>query len=340
MTQRHIKPAYAKIDAAHVLDGLFVPTSGKKREKLFVPLRKFGNCKIGFQGFDQLGAFDQSILLAVSAQLGIDGLRIEAKPKGPISQQLRKDIYKPNKAEDDGSDLRTKKTSLRSLLLDAGSKDIEGGHALQLVKDSLNRLSNAQIREIGSDGWDRRCNLLSVSFNEKTGEVFVAANPRLSQAVFRGQHVKVSLFERNLLNSQAAKILHCWLSSNIRLGKTLGNGNGAQLDTLLPHVWGIESMEKASAKVKSTRRSQLRDALNEIESATKRLGIPWVVDQTSNGLVSVSRPKELCIEDRNFDTPHELEELYEEMRELEAEADDQPDDWVSPPIEDWYSGRL
>lgn len=31
MTQQRIKPAYAKFDPAHVFDGLFVPTKGKKR---------------------------------------------------------------------------------------------------------------------------------------------------------------------------------------------------------------------------------------------------------------------------------------------------------------------
>lgn len=34
MTQQRIKPAYAKFDPAHVFDGLFVPTKGKKRGRL------------------------------------------------------------------------------------------------------------------------------------------------------------------------------------------------------------------------------------------------------------------------------------------------------------------
>ena len=51
---RAIKPAYAKLDPAHVFDGLFVPTGGKKRGKLLVEPRRFGDLEIGFQGFDQL----------------------------------------------------------------------------------------------------------------------------------------------------------------------------------------------------------------------------------------------------------------------------------------------
>ena len=60
------------------------PTKGKKRGRLFVEPRRFGDLEIGFQGFEQLGADDQSILLALSAQLGIDGLMIDDDPPGPI----------------------------------------------------------------------------------------------------------------------------------------------------------------------------------------------------------------------------------------------------------------
>ena len=222
MTQQRIKPAYAKFDPAHVFDGLFVPTKGKKRGRLYVPPRRFGDSEISFQGFEQLGADDQSILLAVSAQLGIDGLMIEAKPPGEIGQQLRLALDFDN---DDGRPLKTKKTSLRSLLIDAGYNGPDSGAALARIKESLNRMGNAQIREINhATGWDYRCNLLSSRFNHKTGEIFVAVNPRLTGAVFREQHVKVSLFERNELESEVAKLLHCWLCSNIRLGRSLGNG--------------------------------------------------------------------------------------------------------------------
>ena len=46
MTQQRIKPAYAKFDPAHVFDGLFVPTKGKKRGRLYVPPRRFGDSEI------------------------------------------------------------------------------------------------------------------------------------------------------------------------------------------------------------------------------------------------------------------------------------------------------
>ena len=323
MTQQRIKPAYAKFDPAHVFDGLFVPTNGKKRGRLFVKPRRFGDLEIGFQGFEQLGADDQSILLALSAQLGIDGLMIDDDPPGPIAKQLRLDLKFKN---DDGALLASKRTSLRSLLIDAGHNP---NTSTEKAKESLNRLNNVQIREINhATGWERACNLISASFNHKTGEVYVAANPRLTGAVFRGQHVKVSLFERNELESEAAKLLHCWLCSNIRLGRSLGNGNGAHIDTLAPHVWGKTAWEGFSKQSKSQKRGQLRVALDEIADRTRGLqgGMGWAIDQTSSGLVLVSRPKELPFLEGEHDMrPSEVHDLLSQPPEPDFFD---PQDWT------------
>lgn len=306
MSLQRIKPAYARLDPAHIFDGLFVPTKGKRRGRLFVEPRSFGNFEIGFQGFEQLGCDDQSILLALTAQLGIDGLVIDATPSGTICKQLRLDIVF---SQDDGAKLATKRTSLRSLLIDAGYNP---DTSTDKAKASLNRLANTQIREINREtGWDRRCNVISVAFNHKTEEIFVAANPRLTGAVFRGQHVKISLFERRELETEAAKLLHCWLCSNIRLGRALGNGNGAHLDTLAPHVWG-PAWAGFAASDRSKKRGQLRAALDEIADRTRSLqgSMGWVIDQTSKGCVLISRPKELPFLEGRFDiTPGKYDEI-------------------------------
>lgn len=172
------------------------------------------------------------------------------------------------------------------------------------------------------------CNLISVSFNHKTGEIHVAANPRLTGAVFRGQYVKVSLFERNELESEAAKLLHCWLCSNIRLGRSLGNGNGAHIDTLAPHVWGKAAWEGFSKQSKSQKRGQLRVALDEIADRTRGLqgGMGWAIDQTNSGLVLVSRPKELPFLEGEHDMrPSEFHDLS--MKPPEPGLFD-PQDWT------------
>ncbi|MCU1772257.1 MAG: replication protein C, IncQ-type [Pseudomonas sp.] len=326
MAQQRIKPAYARFDPAHLFDGLFVPTKGKKHGRLLVEPRRFGKLEIGFHGYEQLGAQDQSILLALTAQLGIARLVIDATSEGPVSKQLRLAL---DFNQDDGAPLASKRTSLRSLLIDAGYNP---DTSTDKAKDSLNRLRATQIREIDREtGWDRVCNLISVSFNHKTREIHVAANPRLTGAVFRGQHVKVSLFERNELESEVAKLLHCWLCSNIRLGRALGNSNGAHLDTLAPHVWGRAAWEGFSKQSKSQKRGLLRDALEEIADRTRGLqgGIGWAIDQTSSGLVLVSRPKELpLLEGEHGMTPSEYHEI------MSQPPDSEPFNW-----QDWTLGR-
>lgn len=315
MTQQRIKPAYARFDPTHVFDGLFVPTNGKKRGRLLVEPRRFGKLKIGFQGFEQLGADDQSILLALTTQLGIDGLVIDGTPAGPVSKQLRTSL---SFNQDDGAPLASKRTSLRSLLIDAGHNP---DTSTEKAKVSLNRLRATQIREIDPEtGWDRICNLISVSFNHKTGEIHVAANPRLTGAVFRGQHVKVSLFERNELESEVAKLLHCWLCSNIRLGQSLGNGNGAHIDTLAPHIWGRVAWEGFASSDRSKKRGQLRSALDEIADRTRDLqgGLGWVINQTNSGIALVSRPKELPVAEAKYEmTPSELHEIISQPPEFD-----------------------
>ncbi len=307
MSLRRIRPAWAPLDPAHLNDGLFVPTWGKRRGRLLVPQRPFGGIEIGYQGFEQLGANDQSFLLALTAQLGIDGLLIGADHPGEVSQQLR--LALDFKDGDDGSPLATKRITLYSLLVDAGYEDPEGGKATSDAKEALNRLRSAQIREVNPQtGWDRTCNLIAVDFSHISGDIHVAVNPRLTSAVFNGQHIRVSLFERNRFESEISKLLHCWLCSNIRLGQALGGGNGAKLDTLAIHVWGPADWESASKSTKTKRRGRLVDALDEIKDQTRQLhgGYGWAIDHTSSGLVMVSRPKELPLEEWFDMTPSQM----------------------------------
>lgn len=254
-------------------------------------------------------------MLALTAQLGIARLVIDATSVGPVSKQLRLAL---DFNQDDGAPLASKRTSLRSLLIDGRYNP---DTSTDKAKDSLNRLRATQIREVDREtGWDRVCNLISVSFNHKTKEIHVGANPRLTGAVFRGQHVKVSLFERNELESEVAKLLHCWLCSNIRLGLALGNNNGAHLDTLAPHVWGRAAWEGFSIQSKSQKRGLLRDGLDEIADRTRGLqgGIGWAIDQTSGGLVLVSRPKELpLLEGEHGMTPSEYHETMSQPADSE-----------------------
>lgn len=305
MTKARTSPAYAKFDTAHVFDGLFVPTNGKKRGRLDVPARKFGQFIIAYKGYEQTGSDDQSVLLAVTAQLGIDGMTLSEDSTGDIGKKLREAI---DIKGDSSSILATMETSIRSLLIDAGYKDTDSGAAFKRVKESLERLRMAHIVEIDTaTKWNRDARLLAAHFNEETGKTYIAVNPRLTSAIFSGQHAQVSLFERNAMESEVAKILHCWLCSHVRLGKSLGRGNGANIDTLAPHVWG-PLHDSESQKVKSTRRSRLKEALQEIQQTTRHLHAEkgWNMDITSSGIVLITRPKSLPLVEQRGKLPSML----------------------------------
>jgi hypothetical protein len=323
VSKQLLKASFSKFDPAHLFDGLFMPMKGVKREigkdgvlrrpRLLVPQRDFGGIKVGFQGFEQLGVDDQSVLLAIAARLGIDGLTIENNNLDPIAKQLRLGF---DFEKEESSKLAAKKTTLRSLLIDAGYNPSK---STDIIKNSLNRLANAQIREQDGKGWDRRANLISVVFNEQTGETFIAANPRLTTAIFaEGQYVKISLFERNQLNSEVAKLLHAWLCSHIRPGEKLGNGNGAKIETLMPHIWGPYALS-VSAKVLSVRRGLIKDALTEIVSQTDPLHFSngWATS-VEGDIIHVSRPKNLpIVEETQILLPSEIEAA--EFAEAEIE---------------------
>lgn len=285
-----LRTSFALLDPGHVFDGLFVPTQGRSRGRLLVSPRRFGSLEIGFQGYEQLGADDQSFLLALTAQLGIEKRVIEACPAGQIGAELRRSL---DLNLDEVRPVATKAVSLRSLLVDAG---YHPSSSTNRAWESLNRLRATQIREIDREtGWDRVCNLVSVSINRAERQIYVAANPRLTAALFGAQFVPVSLLERNLLETDVGKILHCWLSSNIRPGQSLGNGNGAHLETLGARVWG-PTWSGSSRQQRGKRRGLIRDALAELAQKTNESSSQagWQIDLSHSEIMMISRPRTIA----------------------------------------------
>lgn len=273
---------YAKLDPAHLYDGLFVPTGGRPRGRLYVPPRSFGGVKVSYQGYEQLGAGDQSVLLAIAAQAGMRRVIVPHGTESSVGAALRRRLY--GDGDDDQSRLVAIATTLYALAKDAGYTAISG-ETIGLVRASLNRLGNAQIRII-SRRLDTAANIIGSIVDPETGSVGVVINPRLTEAVLGGQHARISLTERRALRSEVAKLLHAWLSAYLRAGKSLV----AEIDTLGPHVWG-PAWHQGDPAVRSRRRGQLRDALNEIR------GIGWQADadntgsQISGSQVCITRPR-------------------------------------------------
>lgn len=312
--------SFAAVDPSIGFDGLWVPSNGLKRTiehpaidpdsglpvidkrtgeqkmNLFRPPlnvapRRFGDSLISFQGVEQLGEDDQSVYLAICALAGIDGLMVYSSSAGEISRQLRSGLNLTGRNVAASVSMIT--TDAATLAREAGYKDPNG--AWRCIQASINRLRNAQIREVWK-GQDRASNLISASFNKDTGEMHVCINPREAAALIGGQFVKISLAERRMLDSSISKLLHAWLCMNVRLGHPLGYGNGVAIDSLIPHVWGFAP---AAAPVMSKRRGLICDALADIKAATNIRGgdLAWEIE-FDRKLAHVTRAKQLPSADR------------------------------------------
>lgn len=329
---------YALVDRACLLDGVFVPTKGiktkvhsvdgkevRRRSVLFVQIySKNKKDYVKIESTQQLGCDDQSVLLALVARMGMEGALLTdlSSPSykagadavfGEGAKQLG--LFEPIGGFKDNI------VSYRSLGIDAGYHDNISSKA---IKDSLIRLSNVSItRYDGSTpsvkdaDRGRKTQLIGLTFGERHARVWV--NPGLAFAMFGPvgrPYVRISLFERNTLKTEAAKLLHAWLCANVGPGHTLGEyDSGAHPDTLARHVWGIskDEQDKQSKQLKSKRRGIVLGAIEEMDMQLNNLHsrIPgeraWVFDERG-GIIHVSQPRELPKIEQQMERPSRWKE--------------------------------
>jgi hypothetical protein len=169
-----------------------------------------------------------------------------------------------------------------SLLVDAGLG--ESGTSYERLGKYFTDLQTLVVyRQLNGSKIGGGSNLLK--FAHETDHFRITLNWRLASAILGdAQFVKISLFERNQLNEPVAKILHAWLSSNMRLGQPLGFGNGVYVDTLLPHIWGHDNPSTDTIR---QRRIRVKDALKEINGVNN-----WICNQSGQKWY-ITRPKDL-----------------------------------------------
>lgn len=293
---------YAKIDPAFLADGLFRPRSNLKVN--IDVRREFDGGRIRFLG-PQLGAAHQSVLLALCARTGRDGIHLVGDAKDLRGQQLRLGLTPEQQViQSIVDDVDLQETSYSrvdvtaySLLIDAGLHDNSKDY--KRLIDMMSELASMTVyRAVGRKGGVSQL----LSFRHDDDKMAISLNWRLADAIFGHQNVQVSLYERRALKSPTARILHAWLSAHIRLGKSLMNGQGAMVDTLCRHVWG-EDQKKVSNVAASKRRRQVKDALSEIN------GLDGWVAIESGLKCFVTRPKSLHFLDENVGTPGQAAEL-------------------------------
>jgi hypothetical protein len=246
---------YSKVDPAHILDGLFVPRR-KKGEALYDVEGPFDGGKISFKGV-QLGVQHQSVLFAVAARTGrqkkCDGLVVNGTSDDLLASQ--KSLFQLTGPAED-KDFSRVECSAYALLKDAGMGDSKGDY--ERLKELLHEMATVTLRrEVNGKGGTSRL----LSYQCIDDRLIVSLNWRMTDAIFGGQNIQISLHERNQLSSPVSKILHTWLSAYVRRGASLMAGRGAAIDTLLNHVYGKRPCKDSA---KRNRRQYVRAALKEI----------------------------------------------------------------------------
>lgn len=287
---------YAKADPAHFLDGLWVPTA-QKGQALYDVESEWDGQYIRFEGV-QLSCTHQSLLLAIAARSARSefgaGRTLDKESNSPLVQtQLSLLDVKGLAVETDFSDL---KCSVYGLLVDAGMETSQNGYdelirllhqmsTVQMYRGKSKGISPSKIKENDRTGGTSQ--LLAFQHDEKglDGLIFISLNWRMTRSILNEQNVQISLHERKQLNdSPVAKILHAWLSSAIQLNGQLMAGHGADLNSLVRHVYG---KRPCSDETLRQRRGFIKTALARIDQIKG-----WVC-AIEGGHVYVSRPKEL-----------------------------------------------
>lgn len=285
---------FAKLDPAHVLDGLFVPTV-QKGQALYDVCGTFDKGEISFRGV-QLSVAHQSVLLAIAARTGrqpkAEGLLVAGTADDLLAQ-----IAPTGRAKE--QDFSLVKTSAYALLLDAGMET--GASDYHKLRELLHDMSTViMYRGIKGEGGTSKL----LSFQHQEDKFVVSLNWRLTDAIFGGQNIHVSLTERLQLSSYpVAKILHTWLSAYIRPNQQLMAGRGAEIDTLVKHVWGNRP---CSLDVQRKRRSRIREALVEVNKLEG-----WTASVVGTHAF-ISRPK-LLERASSIPTPGELFEATQQI---------------------------
>lgn len=274
---------HVRHDPGHVLaPGLFrsLGPGDRKRMKLDVTYQH-GDDKIEFKGFEPLGADDMRVLQGLVAMSGPDGLIMQDHDEldeGP--RQLMLSLFKPPaefRIAERKPDTLVLRGSFRRVAREIGMS--EGGQSLLNIRKCIERLYSVTVFvESGGERYGTRL-LSSYSSNEKTGELYVALNPRISQAVIGSrQHIRIDLDEVRGLASDHARLIHQRLSGWIDAGK-MGR---ISMEKLAEYVW------PDAAKTPSTerfRRKKVRMALDELRDAG------WQITEAKSGLCEIRRPR-------------------------------------------------
>lgn len=267
---------HARHDPAHCLTpGLFrsFRRGERKRNKLDVTYTFGKGESMRFVGFEPLGADDMRILQGIVALSGPNGLLLTPEPATETGQQLR--LFLEPRFDAIKQDGLVVRESLSKLLVEIGMTD--GGDNIKALKASLLRMSNVTVL-IKRGQKQASFHLMSHAFDEDDGRLWVALNPRITEAILGDRpHTRIDMDEVRELQTDPARLMHQRLCGWIDVGKS----GRVTIDTLCSYSWPGEATPNAI----KIRRRRAKEALIELES------LGWTVTEYARGKYEIQRPQ-------------------------------------------------
>lgn len=254
---KKLELTHARHDPLHCLvPGLFrsLLRGERKNTKLDITY-DYGNGETArFVGFEPLGADDLRFLQGLIALAGPDGLLLTPDPKTDMTRQLRLFLEtKFDAVEKNGMVVRERMTRLLS---EIGM--VDSGENIKTLKASLLRMANVTVLVTTKSKKTQSFNMLSFAFDDTDGRLFVALNPRVTEAIVGDRpHTRIELNEARQLSTDPARLIHQRLCGWIDPGKC----REIALDTLCEYVWPNSTENPHTMK---TRRSAARAGLVEL----------------------------------------------------------------------------
>lgn len=265
---------HARHDTAHCLaPGLFrsLKRGERKKSKLDITYDYGKNESMRFIGFEPLGADDMRLLQGIVAFSGPNGVMLTPKTKSDIGRQLR--MFLDPKFEALEQDALVVRESLTRMLHEIGLTD--GMENIKALKASLIRMSNVTVI-VKSGTKQASYNLMSHAFDESDGRLFVALNPRITEAVLgQRKFAMINMSEVRKIKSDPARLIHQRLSGWIDQGKKAK----IEIGTLCGYVWPDQATENTFKKRKAT----VRKALSEINDTG------WKITEYRRGKFEIHR---------------------------------------------------
>lgn len=266
---------YARHDPAHCLaPGLFrsLKRGERKKSKLDITYEYGKNESMRFIGFEPLGADDMRLLQGIVAFSGPNGIVLSPEPRSDIGQQLR--MFLDLKFEALEQDALVVRESLTKMLHEIGLTD--GMENIKALKASLVRMSNVTVI-VKSGTKQASYHLMSHAFDESDGRLFVALNPRITEAVLgQRKFAMIDISEVRQIKSDPTRLIHQRLSGWIDPGKKAK----IEIDTLCGYIWPDAAENTNTVK---TRRQTAKKALKELEC------IGWKVQEYRRGKWDIYR---------------------------------------------------